>query len=115
MANEKEQLRKDMNKALEGGAGPAVVQFALACIGGVAGAAGGAWSGAEQKKYNKIFASWLKLQEEEIKEIGITLSEVMIRLDVNDSKVEERVQSPEYLSLVKKCFRDWSAAESEEK
>ena len=37
------------------------------------------------------------------------------RLDINDSKVEERVQSPEYLSLVKKCFRDWSAAESEEK
>jgi hypothetical protein len=115
MANEKEQLREDMDKALAGGAGPSVARFALACIGGIAGAAGGAWSGAEQKRFNKIFASWLKLQEEEIKEIGITLAEVMIRLDVNDSKVEERVQSPQYLSLVKKCFRDWSAAESEEK
>lgn len=115
MVNEKEQLREDMDNALAGGAGPAVARFALACIGGIAGAAGGAWSGAEHKRFNKIFASWLKLQEEEIKEIGITLAEVMIRLDVNDSKVEERVQSPQYLSLVKKCFRDWSAAESEEK
>ncbi len=122
MADEKGQLRKDMDKALEGGAGPAVSRFALAClggaipvVGGVFGAAAGAWSEAEQKRFNKIFASWLKLQEDEIKEIGITLAEVMIRLDMNDPKVEERVQSPAYLSIIKKCFRDWSAAESEEK
>lgn len=121
MTTEKEQLRKEMDKALEGGAGPAVSRFALACLsgipiaGGVFSATAGAWSGAEQKKFNKIFASWLKLQEEEMKEIGITLAEVMFRLDMNDTKVEERVQSPEYLSLVKKCFRDWSAAESEDK
>lgn len=122
MANEKETLRKDMEKALKGGAGPAVSRFALACLsglipglGGVVGATAGAWSEAEQKRFNKIFTSWLKLQEEEMKEIGITLAEVMVRLDTNDPKVEERVQSPEYLSLVKKCFRDWSAAESEDK
>lgn len=122
MTDEKEQLRKDMEKALKGGAGPTVSRAALALlsgvipiVGGAFGAASGAWSEAEQRRFNKIFASWLKLQEEEIKEIGITLAEVMVRLDVNDSKVEERVQSPEYLSLVKKCFRDWSAAESEEK
>lgn len=121
MTTEKEQLRKDMEKALEGGGGPAASRLALACLGGIPlaggvfGAAANAWSDAEQKKFNKIFASWLKLQEEEIKEIGITLIEVMIRLDTNDPKVEERVQSSEYLSLVKKCFRDWSAAESEDK
>lgn len=118
---EKEQLREKMDKALAGGAGPAVARFALACLGGIPvvggalGAAAGAWSEADQGRFKKIFASWLKLQEEEIKEIGITLAEVMIRLDVNDAKVEERLQSPEYLSLVKKCFRDWPAAESEEK
>lgn len=121
MTPEKEQLRKDMDKALEGGAGPAVSRFALACLsgipaaGGIFGGVAGAWSEAQQKRFNKIFASWLKLQEEEIKEIGVTLTEVMARLDMNDPKVEERVQSQEYLSLVKKCFRDWSAAESKEK
>jgi hypothetical protein len=122
MSEEKDQLRKDMDKALEGGTGPAVSRFALAClggaipvVGGVFGAAAGAWSEAGQKRFNKIFASWLKLQEDEIKEIGITLAEIMVRLDLNDPKVEERVQSPAYLSIVKKCFRDWSAAESEEK
>jgi hypothetical protein len=121
MAETKEELSREMEKALEGGGGPKAARFALACLGGIPGVGGAfsatasAWSDAQQKKFNKIFASWLKLQEEEIKEIGITLMEVMLRLDPNDHKVEERVQSREYLSLVKKCFRDWSAAESEEK
>jgi hypothetical protein len=122
MSEDKEQLRKDMDDALKGGSGPAISRFALACIGGaipfvggVFGATAGAWSEAEQKRFNKIFASWLRLQEDEIKEIGVTLAEVMIRLDMNDPKVEERVQSPAYLSIIKKCFRDWSATESEEK
>lgn len=119
--SEKDQLRQDMDNALAGGAGPAVARFALACLGGIPGVGGafggaaGAWSDADKKRFDKMLAAWLKLQQEEIKEIGITLTEVMIRLDQNDAKVEERLESPEYLSLVKKCFRDWSAAESEEK
>jgi hypothetical protein len=39
----------------------------------------------------------------------------MLGIDQTDEKVRERIESPEYLSLIKKCFRDWSAAESEEK
>jgi hypothetical protein len=55
----------------------------------------------------------MRLQEDELKEIGITLIEVMQRLDTTDEKVRERIGSPEYLKLIKKCFRDWAAAESE--
>src|SRR5262249_3435964 len=51
----------------------------------------------------------------EIKEIGQTLFEVFARLDQTDEKVRARLESKEYLALLKKCFRDWSAAESEEK
>jgi hypothetical protein len=43
------------------------------------------------------------------------MAEVALRLNLDDEKVDARVRSPEYLSLVRKCFRDWSAAESEEK
>lgn len=117
-----EALRKDLNEALERGAGPKIARFALACLsgaipiaGGVLGAAGGAWSEAEQSQFNNIFAAWLKLQEDEIKEIGQTLFEVFARIDQTDEKVRDRLGSKEYLALLKKCFRDWSAAESEEK
>lgn len=116
-----ENLKKEMEDSLKSGLGPKIARYALAALGAVpvAGGAisgiGSAWSEHEQKHFNKIFSSWLKLQEDEIMEIGITLMEVMVRLDQADENIQKRIESPEYLKLVKKCFRDWSAAESEEK
>ncbi len=119
---DKDNLKKELDAALAHGAGPKIARFALACLsgaipiaGGLLGAAGGAWSEAEENQFNKIFAAWLKLQEDEIKEIGQTLFEVFARIDQSDEKVRARLESKEYLALLKKCFRDWSAAESEEK
>jgi hypothetical protein len=116
------ELGKQMEEALSKGYGPRVARMALAVVGGAVplvggmfGAAGGAWSEAEQEYFNKVAASWLKLQEDEIREIGITIAEILSRLDLNDKEIQKRIESPEYLSLLKKCFRDWSAAESEEK
>ena len=102
--------------------GPKLARFALAFLGGavpfVGGAmsgAAGAWSEANQDFLNRILAAWLQLQERELVEIGLTLREVVGRLDIDDPTIQERIQSPEYLAIVRKCFRDWSAAESEEK
>jgi hypothetical protein len=121
-ASDRDELKEELDAALSRGAGPKVARFALACLsgaipiaGGLIGATGGAWSEAEQDQFNKIFAAWLRLQEDEIKEIGQTLFEVFARIDQADEKVRARLESKEYLALLKKCFRDWSAAESEEK
>jgi hypothetical protein len=117
-----EEFHRELDEALKHGSGPRVARFALACIGGAIpiiggaiGGAGSAWSEQEQSRANRIFAAWLKLQEDEIREIGTTIFEVMSRLDLEDERIRERIESPEYLSLIKKCFRDWSAAESETK
>lgn len=114
-------LEDELKNALNGGAGPKISRFVLACLsgipvaGGVISGVGGAWSEKEQGHVNNIFSSWLKLQEDEIKEIGKTIMEVMMRIDQTSEEIRERLESPEYLKLIKKCFRDWSAAESEEK
>jgi hypothetical protein len=119
--NPAEQFKKQVDEALSEGNGPKAARFALACLGaipGIGGAIAGiaaTWSEEEQAQYNRIFSAWLKLQEDEIREIGITIFEVMARLDQSDEEIRKRIESPEYLQLVKKCFRDWSAAESEEK
>lgn len=119
--NPAEQFKKQIDDALAEGNGPKAARFALACLGaipGIGGAIAGVaatWSEEEQAQYNRIFTAWLKLQEDEIREIGITIFEVMARLDQSDEEIRKRIESPEYLQLVKKCFRDWSAAESEEK
>lgn len=115
------ELDGELTEALGAGFGPKLARFALAClggipaVGGVFGAGAGAWSDAEQDRFKRLLAAWLRLQEDEIREIGTTLLEVMSRLDSTDEQIRQRVESPEYLSLIKKCFRDWSAAESEDK
>jgi len=98
-----------------------IARFLLSClsaipaVGGAIGGAGGVWSEKEQGRVNELFMAWLKLQEDELKEIGQTLFEVIIRLDKEDPEVIKRIESQEYLSLIRKAFRDWAAAESEEK
>lgn len=116
-----EEIEKNMMESLTHGYGPKIARLAMAILGGaipllggaVAGAAG-AWSETEQDHFNRVAASWLQLQDE-IKEIGITIAEILTRLDLNDENIRKRIESPEYLSLLKKSFRDWSAAESEAK
>lgn len=121
-SKEELEVEREINKLLERGHGPRIARFALAALGGaipmgggvIAGVAG-AWSESEQDHFNKVMASWVQLQKDEIKEIGITIAEILTRLDLNDEEIRKRIESPEYLSLLKKCFRDWSAAESEAK
>lgn len=113
---------ENLDKLINGSIAPAALRFALNVIGGAIPFAGGAvsgissaWSEQEQQKINALIQAWLKLQEDEIKEIGQTMFEILARLDLNDENTAKRMESPGYLSLVKKAFRDWSAAESEEK
>jgi len=121
MADDPQQLNNEMDEALTRGYGPRVARFALALlsgapfVGGAFSGAAGAWSEAEQDFFNKVAANWLRLHQDEIKEIGITIAEILSRLDLNDEEIRKRIESPQYLSILKKCFRDWSAAESEEK
>jgi hypothetical protein len=119
--DEQNQLEQDLNKALTRGHGPRIARFVLALLSGIPAAGGvfsgaaGAWSENEQEFFNKVAGSWLKLQQDEIREIGITIAEILSRLDLNDEEIRKRLESPEYLALLKKAFRDWSAAESEAK
>lgn len=91
------------------------VAGATPVAGGVFSAIAGAWSEREQEKVNTFFQEWLRMLETEIKEKEQTIIEIMMRLDVQDEKIAKRIESPEYQSLLKKTFREWSGAESEEK
>lgn len=97
-------------------------RFALQTVGGVVPFLGGflsaiasAWSEKEQDRVNNFFRHWLTMLEEEIQEKSKTVVEIMSRLDMQDQKIADRVESKEYQSLVKKTFRDWAGVESEEK
>lgn len=88
-----------------------VVPFA----GGLLSAISGAWSEGEQEKVNRFVKHWMQMVADEIREQEETIVEIMARLDLNDEKIAERVESKEYQSLLKKTFREWAGAESEDK
>ena len=115
-------MADDDKKPPEEGSTPKVIRGALQVIGGAVpfagglfSAAAGAWSENEQEKVNKFFRHWIKMLEDEIREKERTILEIMSRLDIHDEEIAKRLESREYQSLLKKTFREWSGAESEEK
>lgn len=83
--------------------------------GGLLSAFAGSWSEGEQEKVNRFFEHWVKMLKDELKEKEDTIMGIMARLDLQDEKITSRIESREYQSLLKKTFREWSGAESEEK
>ena len=88
---------------------------AIPFAGGVFSAVAGAWSEGEQEKVNRFFKHWIQMLQDELKEKEQTIIEIMARLDLQDKAISERVESKEYQSLIRKTFREWSGAESEDK
>lgn len=84
-------------------------------LGGLLSAAAGAWSEQEQEKFNQFLKQWIKMLEDEVREKAQTVLEIISRLDMHDEEIAKRVSSDEYQSLLRKGFREWSAAESEKK
>lgn len=84
-------------------------------VGGFFSAIASAWSEQEQERVNKFFEHWLKMLQDEIREKEETLIEILARLDMQDEKLKTRIESQEYQALVKKAFREWAGAESQDK
>src|SRR5262249_29669523 len=106
----------------ESGIGKKIAKFGLESAsglipfaGGVLSAASSAWSDHEQEKVNSFFQHWLKMLSDEMKEKEQTIVEIAARLDLQDEKIDQRINSPQYQSVLKKAFREWAAAESEDK
>ncbi len=114
-------VEEQKNLPAEGNA-PKVIRGALQVVGGAVpfagglfSAAAGAWSENEQERVNKFFLHWIKMLEDEVREKERTILEIMARLDIHDEEIAKRLESKEYQSLLKKTFREWSGAESEDK
>lgn len=106
----------------QGGKSAKISRAALQAFGGIIPVAGGilsaiagAWSDAEQERVNRFLEHWMEMLRDELREKAETIVEILARLDLQDEKISERVESKNYQSLLKKAFRDWGASESEKK
>jgi hypothetical protein len=92
-----------------------IVGGAIPFAGGALAAIAGAWSESEQEKVNRFLEHWMLMLKDELREKEQTIVEIMSRLDLSDEVISERLESPEYQALIRKTFREWSGAESEDK
>jgi hypothetical protein len=96
----------------------AVVLAALGSIpwlGGVISAAAAYKAGGAEIKQEKLFREWLQQHHEKLQMLRATLDEIVGRLSGLGDEVEKRMLSQEYLGLVRKTFRLWDEADTDEK
>jgi len=84
-------------------------------VGGFIAASGSLSAEREQEGINELQRLWLEEHKKKIKELSATLADIFIRLDNFGDDVKQRIESSEYLALVKKAFRSWDEADTETK
>jgi hypothetical protein len=88
-------------------------------IGGViaasASAAASYRAGESVAEKEGLLREWLQEHQEKLQSLRATLEQIVGRLVGFGQDVEERITSEQYLTLVRKTFREWDEADTEEK
>jgi len=96
-------------------------RFALAAlgsipwVGGLLGAIANLHSETEQGRISDLQRQWIEEHRERLNELAHALSEIVNRLEQLGPTVDERLQSENYLNLVRHGFRTWDQAATAEK
>ena len=69
----------------------------------------------EQSQTNQLQQLWLQEHQDKVQKLGYALIQILGRLEDFGTDIQERIESPEYLALVRKGFRSWDLADTEEK
>lgn len=106
---------------LAGGQGRKYVRFVMAAlgsipwVGGLIAAAASLSAEKDQEKVSDLQKMWLEEHKTKVSELGATLNDIFGRLDSLGPDIQERIESSEYLALVKKTFRSWDESDTQEK
>jgi len=98
-----------------------VTKFFLAAIGsipwvgGFLSAAAGLKADEQTARTDDLQTQWLEAHQSKISDLGSTLSEIEERFEKLGPEVKQRVESEEYLALVRQAFRTWDQSDTAEK
>lgn len=84
-------------------------------IGGFISAAASLKVDQRNAEKDNLQTKWLEEHAKKMGNLADTLGTVVDRLDSLGDTVDERIQSEEYLGLVRSAFRTWDRAESDDK
>jgi len=109
---------------LSKGRGKKYIRFVMAALGSIPwigsylsilGAVAGLNAEFEQDKVNSLLKLWIEEHKPKLEELSRTLDEIFSRLNNFGDEVQQRIESPEYLALVRRTFRSWDEADTEDK
>ena len=84
-------------------------------VGGLIAASATLDGEREQQKINDLEQEWLDEHSDKLKELGAALLEILQRLETLGEEIQTRIQTDEYLGLVRQAFRVWDQADTREK
>lgn len=88
---------------------------AIPWIGSILASGAAVHGEKEQERVNGLYEEWLKVHKTKVEHLMGSLDEMAGRLDSIPEEHEQRIQSEEYLALVRRAFRSWDQAETKEK
>jgi hypothetical protein len=88
---------------------------AIPWVGGFLSAMAGLRDDLKSDRRDDLQTKWLDEHHKKLERLGATLNEIENRFEKLGATVEERIQSEEYLTLVRRAFRAWDEADTEEK
>jgi hypothetical protein len=116
-----ESTQEVLVQRLSGGKNRKYVRFLVAAlgsipwIGGFIAASASLEAEREQQGINDLQQIWLQEHKGKIAELRDALADIFSRLDNFGDQIQERIESPEYLALVRKTFRSWDESDTQEK
>lgn len=115
------KLRNELAKAEPTKKRRIVEKFVLAALGSIPWVGGFLSAAANYKteegsiRQDSLQTQWLEEHQTKLIILRKTLEEIQERFETLGVAIEERIQSEEYLGLVRKAFRTWNDADMQEK
>lgn len=116
-----ESLRSELAKSEPTRRRRIIEKFVLAAlgsipwVGGFLSAAASYKAEEETQRQDSLQTQWLEEHQQKISLLRDTLEDIRQRFESLGSEIEERIQSEEYLALVRKAFRIWDETDTQEK
>lgn len=84
-------------------------------VGGFLSASAAMDAENEQQEINEVHKLWVEEHQDKMNELGETLNSIISRLEGFDDDIKARMESPNYLALIRKGFRVWDESDTKEK
>lgn len=116
-----EDLRKELERAAPSTRKRIYEKFILAALGSIPWVGGFISAAVSLKteegstKTDDLQSRWLNEHEEKMASLGSTLEVIAERFNSLGAEIEERIQTDDYLDLVRKSFRAWDESDTNEK